>query len=309
MRWMLNMHIILGLALIIAVSTCFSAEDSTAVHDVAITNVSVPSNCNQGDTIPVTVSLANQGTRREKFRVRLTDTTDGVPIGMQSVDLSASGEGGIDNDFDLAFSGENQGDYLGEHVHFGDVNGDGFDDMLALGAYAYDNKRGRAYLHCGGKNMDDVADKVFEGENQGDAFGSVGDFGDFNNDGYDDLIIAACLYDSSRGRVCLYYGGPDMDTKADLVFEGEMGTAGRFGRFVSAGDINNDNYDDFIVTADHYNESSGRVYLYYGGETINTNPAFTFDGEVPNNRFGLRTAIGKDVNGDSYGDILIGARE
>ncbi len=284
-------------------------KDTSHDVDVAVTDVSGLSNCVAGDAVPVKISVANQGIRRETFRVTLTDTTDSVPIGTQSVALSASGSGGMDNVFDLAFSGENQGDLLGEHVTFGDVNGDGFDDMLALGAYAYDNKRGRAYLHYGGANMDDVADKVFQGENQGDAFGSVGEFGDFNNDGYDDLIISACLYNSSRGRVYLYYGGPDMDTNADLVFEGEIGTAGRFGRFVSAGDINNDDYDDFVITADHYNASSGRVYLYYGGKTIDTNPAFTFDGEAENNRFGHRTVIGKDVNGDNYGDILIGARE
>jgi hypothetical protein len=35
-----------------------------AVYDVAVTNIALPSNCNQGDTLPVTVSLANQGTRR-----------------------------------------------------------------------------------------------------------------------------------------------------------------------------------------------------------------------------------------------------
>ena len=42
---------------------------------------------------------------------------------------------------------------------------------------------------------------------------------------------------------------------------------------------------------------------------MDTDPAFTFDGEAANNRFGHRTVIGKDVNGDNYGDILIGARE
>jgi len=61
------------------------------VHDVAVTNISAPSWCLQGDLVNEVVSVANQGNFSETFTVTLTDMTDTQLIGSQLVSLPAKG--------------------------------------------------------------------------------------------------------------------------------------------------------------------------------------------------------------------------
>ena len=79
-------------------------------HDVAVTSVSVPSTCVQGDIVPVTVTVENQGNSSEEIEVLLTDITAGKPIGRKSLILSAGGQGGMAETADLAF--RNTGEVL-----------------------------------------------------------------------------------------------------------------------------------------------------------------------------------------------------
>ena len=64
------------------------------------------------------------------------------------------------------------------------------------------------------------------GENDGDIFGSsVASVGDVNGDGYDDFVIGANFYPSEggQGRAYLYFGGPGIDSVADLVIPAPSG--------------------------------------------------------------------------------------
>ncbi len=278
-------------------------------HDIAVTGVSVPSTCVQGDTVSVVVSVKNQGNCRESVEVTLTDIATGLEIGTQKVMLSSTGEGGINPVPDLVLMGENPGDTFGSYNFAGDVNGDGYDD-LAVGASRYNNNQGRVYLYFGGRDMDGVPDIVLTGENPGDYFGEVGPIGDFNGDGYDDVIVGAPGYKDFQGRVYVYYSGPHMDHNADLTLDGET-VQSRFGRSIAVGDINNDEYEDVFVAATYYNNLTGRVYLYYGGNPMDTKPDKIFDGEQEGELFGRclyhQNKIA-DVDGDGYRDIVISSR-
>ena len=225
---------------------------------------------------------------------------------------------------DLIFTGDPNGpQQFGNHIYAGDVNGDGCDDLLVAGASRYNNCQGRVYLYYGGPTMDANADRVFTGEATGSYFGEVASLGDVNGNGYADVIIGAFGYNNlhtnidrdryvninGRGRTYLFYGGPDMDENAHLILDGEAGTQEGFGRLIATGDVNGDGYDDLFISAIFHNNSTGRVYLYYGGKDADTACAQTFDGENKGDRFGYNIYAGKDVNGDAVGDVIISAED
>lgn len=136
---------------------------------------------------------------------------------------------------------------------------------------------------------------------------SVSGAGDVNNDTYDDVIVGAYNYNSITGRAYIFYGGATMNNVADVTMTGE-GTGNNFGASVSsAGDVNNDGYDDVIVGAFGYNSNTGRAYVYYGGSTMDNTADVTMTGQDYNQFFGSSVSSAGDVNGDSYDDLVIGA--
>jgi ankyrin repeat protein/virulence-associated protein VapD len=196
----------------------------------------------------------------------------------------------------------------------GDVDGDGYDDIV-IGAGAYNNKQGRAYLFYGGPNMDTNCDLIFEGENEEDMFGVGMGCDDIDNDGYEDIVIAACGYKKNQGRVYLYWSSDrsSMDAIPDKIFEEEPKEGAWFGLshpgpFIY--DIDKDGYRDIIIGSHwHLNDETGRAYLYYGNtkELMDTTYDLVFTGENANDQFGESISCG-DIDKDGYGDIVIGAR-
>ncbi|MFH1718217.1 MAG: ankyrin repeat domain-containing protein [Planctomycetota bacterium] len=209
---------------------------------------------------------------------------------------------------DLIFDGD-PNSLFGLHIVCGDVDGDGYDDIL-IGAPSYNNKRGRVCLFYGGPDMDNTADLILEGQNEGDQFGDGIACGDVDNDGCEDIIVAACGYSETRGCAYLYWGGDrkSMDANPDKIFVGEEEKGSQFGwGYPAVYDIDNDGYDDIIFGASHSFDVRGRAYLYYGNkkELMDTSADLIFTAENPEYYFGNAISCG-DVDNDGYGDIVIG---
>ncbi|HPG40890.1 MAG TPA: FG-GAP-like repeat-containing protein [bacterium] len=214
----------------------------------------------------------------------------------------------LDNIADLVLTQEEE-PYFGTQVAgAGDVNGDGFDDVM-VAAMEYDNETGHVFFYFGSVTMDSSVDLVLSGDTTQDGYATIiNGVGDVNNDGYADVMVGAYLMNNSTGRAYLYYGGPDMDASADVIFNGKHEKDSYGGSVTGIGDINEDGYDDILVGACGYNMNNGQVYLYYGGTSMDTTADIILSGETGHYNFGANVAGAGDVNNDGFADILVGYR-
>jgi hypothetical protein len=226
----------------------------------------------------------------------------------------------------------NQADaYLGFGLASGDVNGDGYADVI-VSAYNYDAgelNEGAAFVFLGSSTgiadgSPTTAASQLESDQAGAQLGrGVSSAGDVNGDGYADVIAGAPFYDagqSHEGAAFVFHGGPSGipsgdPTTAATQLESNQADA-IFGISVaSGGDVNGDGYADVIVGAADYDsgqtdEGAAFVFLGSASGVASANPATAsaqLESDQGTAQFGISVAGAGDVNGDGYADVIVGA--
>jgi len=237
-------------------------------------------------------------------------------------------------------TGVSPGDSAGASVNSaGDINGDGFDDLVVGAQWVDANglyNAGQAYVIYGGSNLASIdlatmtPDQGFRltGTADYDSIGrSVSSAGDINGDGIDDFAVAGVR--GTHAKAFIVYGQEDNFDDINLAdFTPTQGftitgtsdfDSGGFA-VTRAGDVNGDGFDDIILgdssarqPGRHY---AGESYVIYGNDTGHTNvdldnllPAqgFRIMGAFEYDFSGSSVSSAGDINGDGFDDILIGA--
>jgi len=251
----------------------------------------------------------------------------------------------LDGSNGFAIDGENAVDRLGQSVSgAGDVNGDGFDDLIIGASYADPEgvyNAGSSYVIFGSDDgfgasfdlsaLDGSTGFRLNGEAQYHLSGSgVSGTGDVNADGIDDLIVSARGADSSAGRSYVVFGrsngfpatvnlsamngtvGFTLKGESDFDFSGRLAS--------EAGDINGDGIDDVLIGAPRAVVdgvgSAGVTYVLFGRatgftatidlSTLDGSTGFRMEGELFHD-VGHSISVAGDINGDGVDDVLVSA--
>ncbi len=214
-------------------------------------------------------------------------------------------------------------DNLGSNLAaMGDVTGDGFPNLV-IGDHdikpIHTNGYGRAFLTTGTdagtlENLDTLPGAQYQCQYSW----GLAALGDWDGDGFEDFAIGAPRYDAmlpdqgkatAAGHLEIFHGGnPFIPETADTL-NGPVKLA-RFGEAVwGRADVDKDGWTDMVVGAPGYNQSRGRVTIYFGGEgvTLATARSQTIDGTNPGSEWGVAVGLGLDLDLDGWQEFAIGA--
>lgn len=214
-------------------------------------------------------------------------------------------------DYVLFGAGDRNNENFGSSLTSGDFNDDGWVDVIvgAPGSPTDTSICGRVYVFYGGTGFDANHDLFFDGRQKTAFFGQSISHGDFNNDGYEDVIVGEYGYNSNTGRAYIYLGGASPDTVPDLILNGEQ-TGSCFGYQVcGAGDLNGDSIDDWLVAAPWYttptDSFAGKVNVYFGKVALDTILSATITGNYYKSRIGTNVTSLADINNDGNNEFSV----
>jgi hypothetical protein len=229
----------------------------------------------------------------EDFMITYRDNIMKLFLGSSTLDLLP----------DLTFHppGNDTMTFIGIAAGIGDVNGDGYNDFAIAGSFIdWIFPKGKVFLYLGGETIDTIPITEFYETWIQDWFGRVVmNIGDINKDGYNDFIITSPYnWSNGKGYAYLFWGGDTISWDRSITFTSST-LEDFFGESVAnIGDINNDGYYDIAIgAAGGPSADTPKVYIYYGGITIDTIPRHALIG-------GGVVNIG-DLNGDGKTNFII----
>lgn len=204
--------------------------------------------------------------------------------------------GSLPGGADLVLSGSAAGSFSGAALAAGDVNNDGYADLV-VSEYGYDSNSGRVLVYLGSAlGLAAVPDDTLSPGGTLAGFSIA--LGDANGDGSDDLAISAPGYNSGQGGVIVYFGAASPFAVSSSWLTGDASS--NFGTALAFGDVNGDGFADLAASAAGYAAWQVKVYLGHGTTPFGT--VFTLadlDGS------GGRLCFADLVDGDGYEDLAV----
>jgi len=209
---------------------------------------------------------------------------------------------GADGDLIFHWEGtDNRGQFGSSVADAGDVNNDGVPDII-VGAPLHDGAGTDSGLIRVFSGQDGDLIHTISGASGGDDFGrSVDGIGDVNSDGFDDFVVGApgAGPGTFRGQVRVFSG---QDGSVLFTFTGAADFDQRGWSSAGAGDVNGDGTPDIIYgTPNAFASGSAEVRSGVDGSLIQA-----IEGHASSSSLGRAVDGAGDVDGDGYGDLIVG---
>jgi FG-GAP-like repeat len=176
----------------------------------------------------------------------------------------------------------------------GDLNGDGFADLIVQWAYSITTPQTELRIFFGGATLANTPDLSIPGPYVNDyTLQHSGRIGDVNGDGFEDIALTAFSDGGSNGGVVQIFAGGPQPSKT--VAASVTTTAATY-QIEPAGDVNGDGFDDAVVVL-----AGTGYYLYAGAAQLPTAFANSWTAAWAAGAVG-----GFDLDRDGFADFLIG---